>query len=95
MAPRLNRQSRFPAVIWAPAFENVGAIRAVCFPADAAAKLVRGRTEIGSRLASVSDDYLTIAVHESDLRRSLLFPHAATILARHQLRRASLPGQKT
>jgi len=81
MAPRLHRQSRFAAVIWASSFENIRAIRPVYFSANAAAKLIRGRTEICSRFAGVSDDYLSVAIHESDLGRSLIFLHAATILA--------------
>jgi len=81
MSPCLDRQSRFAASIGALALEYVPTIRAVDLPAHGLAELIHGRSEISSGLAGVADDDLAVAIHESDLGRSLIFLHAATILA--------------
>ena len=40
-----------------------------------------GHINSGSRIAGVSDDYLTVAIYKSNLRRSLGFFHRAMISA--------------
>jgi hypothetical protein len=81
MSSRRDGQPWLTAIIRTSALKNVGAIRSVDLTADAAPKLVRGCAEISSRLTSATDDDLTVAIHVSDLRRSVRFLHRAIIVA--------------
>jgi hypothetical protein len=79
--PALVEQESRPATsIRALALKNIPAICTVHLAANAAPKLVDGRSKIGPRLAGIPYDHLPVAVDVSNLRCTLRFLHGVTIL---------------
>jgi hypothetical protein len=82
MPALVDQQSRPAAVIRALALKDIPAICAVRLAANAAPKLIDGRSKIGPRFAGIPYDHLPVAVHESDFCCSLGDLHGVPILAR-------------
>ena len=81
MSSRWDGQPWLTAIIWTSALEDVCAVRPVDLAADAATQLVVRGAKVSASFTGVSDDHLTIAVDESDFRRSPGFLHRAMIVA--------------